>query len=116
MKDFEKMKNIKSFFWIFVFFLLSMEQVSHASEAGNSQLRWHNNYQEALDLAKRTSRPVVLFFTGSDWCGWCNKLEKEVLDTADFQQNAGDKMIFVKLDYPMKTLQSPWLKDRKSVV
>ena len=65
-------------------------------------ISWSTNYEKALQESKATSKPILLFFTGSDWCGWCKKLEKEVFDTPEFTQSIGDKMIFVVLDYPMK--------------
>lgn len=77
--------------------------------AGSPTLNWRTNYEEALNESKQSSKPIVLFFTGSDWCGWCNKLESEVFDTQAFQDLAGDKFIFVKLDYPMYAPQDPRL-------
>jgi protein disulfide-isomerase len=66
------------------------------------QIDWYTNYADALKASQSTSKPIVLFFTGSDWCTWCNKLEKEALQTPDFINRVGDKLIFVKLDYPRK--------------
>ncbi len=68
-----------------------------------TKINWLTNYEEAINQSKATSKPIVLFFTGSDWCGWCNKLEEEALDTMEFAQAAGDKFIFVKLDFPLNT-------------
>lgn len=68
-------------------------------------LQWYTNYQEALARAKAEKKPLLLFFTGSDWCGWCKKMENEILQTPDFAQTAGNSFIFVMLDFPMnKTL------------
>jgi len=67
------------------------------------------NYEEAVESAKQGSKPLVLFFTGSDWCGWCNKLEEEVFDDAEFAKLAGDKYVFLKLDFPLYAAQSPQL-------
>lgn len=78
-------------------FFSSVESAEH-----KGGIAWQTNYDKALQESKATSKPILLFFTGSDWCGWCTKLEKEVLDTPDFAQSIGDKMIFVLLDYPMK--------------
>lgn len=64
------------------------------------QINWYTNYDSAVKEAQSTSKPLVLFFTGSDWCIWCNKLESEALDTREFINRVGDKFIFVKLDYP----------------
>ncbi|HEX8281663.1 MAG TPA: hypothetical protein VF551_09810, partial [Chthoniobacterales bacterium] len=39
---------------------------------------WLTNFKEAQDQAKNGKKLMLLDFTGSDWCGWCMKLEKEV--------------------------------------
>ena len=49
-------------------------------------------------------------FTGSDWCSWCIKFKKEVLDTAEFQDYAAKNVVLVELDYPSKKVQSAELK------
>ena len=48
----------------------------------------------------------MLFFTGSDWCGWCIRLQKEVLKTPEFAKWAKENVILVELDYPRKQYQS----------
>lgn len=79
-------------------------------------INWMTNYEEALNLSKSTSKPIVLFFTGSDWCGWCTKLEQESLGTPEFAQAAGDKFIFVKLDFPVNsTLPGPIAAQNKQL-
>jgi protein disulfide-isomerase len=77
------------------------------SKANASQINWMTNYDEALNLSRSTSKPLVLLFTGSDWCTWCIKLEKEALATPEFAQIAGDRFIFVKLDFPLNRTQPP---------
>lgn len=92
-----------TFFALFAYFL-PLQAISPPKK-----VQWMTNYDEAVNLSKTTQRPIVLFFTGSDWCGWCNKLEKEVFDTPDFSGAAGEKFIFVKIDFPMKTKLEPSL-------
>lgn len=93
-----KMKFMKLIFSCMM--LLGALQGLNAS-TGNQQLNWLTNYEEAVNQSKATSKPIILFFTGSDWCGWCNRLEEEAFDTVAFQESAGDKFIFLKLDYPL---------------
>lgn len=61
---------------------------------------WTTNYQAALAQAQRENKAVLLFFTGSDWCTWCTRLEQEVLDQPKFVQALSPHFVFVKLDYP----------------
>ena len=46
---------------------------------------------------------MLLFFTGSDWCGWCKKMDKEVFESSAFAQEVGNKFVFVMLDFPMNS-------------
>lgn len=68
-----------------------------------SKLNWMTNFEEASMKAKKEKKDLLLFFTGSDWCGWCHKLENEALDTTDFSDAVGDRFIFVVVDFPLRT-------------
>jgi protein disulfide-isomerase len=63
-------------------------------------ITWLTSYPKALEMAKKTNRPVALVFTGSDWCAWCKKLERDILNTQAFADRVKDQMIFVMLDFP----------------
>lgn len=73
-------------------------------------INWKTNYDQAVAESKASSKPLVLFFTGSDWCGWCTKLDEEAFDTAEFADATRNKFIFVKLDYPLYSQQDSQLK------
>lgn len=77
-----------------------------ATAAGN----WTTDYAKAVDMSKKSGKPIMAFFTGSDWCGWCKKLKSEVLDTKDFLAWAKDKVILLELDYPHNVKQSDAVK------
>lgn len=74
--------------------------LSTSVEASSPEIVWHTDYESAAAQATASSKPMLLFFTGSDWCSWCIKLEKEVLNTPDFAQAVADRFVFVKLDFP----------------
>jgi len=61
---------------------------------------WSDNYQEALALAKKENKPVLINFTGSDWCGWCIKLKKDVFSTQEFQDFAKNNVVLFEADFP----------------
>ncbi len=71
---------------------------------------WTTNSQSAIGAASGTGRKVFLFFTGSDWCGWCKKLDAEILGTDEFKQYATSSLVLVKLDFPNSIPQSDDLK------
>ena len=55
---------------------------------------------------------VLMDFTGSDWCGWCMKLDKEVFSTPEFQKYAQEHLVLVELDFPRKKELPPALKSQ----
>lgn len=71
---------------------------------------WTTDYPAALTQAAKENKKVFLFFTGSDWCGWCKRLDKEILSTAEFKSYAAESLILVKLDFPRSVPQSASLK------
>jgi thiol-disulfide isomerase/thioredoxin len=72
----------------------------------NAKLTWSTDYDGSLERAKLEHKHVLLFFTGSDWCGWCKKLNREILTTGEFVEYAQGKLILVELDYPRQKPQS----------
>jgi thiol-disulfide isomerase/thioredoxin len=71
---------------------------------------WETNFEAAKKKAVAENKALLVDFTGSDWCGWCIRLQKEVFSQADFAKYAQDKFVLVELDYPQKTAQDPALK------
>lgn len=78
-------------------------------------IQWNQNYADGLSKAKAQSKPVVLFFTGSNWCVWCKKLDSEVFATPEFAQEVGDQFVFVELDYPMGGTKNQDLKAKYQI-
>src|SRR3954465_4955013 len=72
--------------------------------------RWGENYEKALEQAKAENKLVLMDFTGSDWCGWCIKLNKEVFSTPEFAEYAKKNLVLVEVDFPNKKPQSAELK------
>ncbi len=63
-------------------------------------LPWTSDYNQALVAAKAQNLPIYLFFTGSAWCIWCKKMEKELHNQDGFRQKVVGKFLFVKVDIP----------------
>ena len=83
---------------------------------------WTDNYAAAVAQAKKEHKMVLLDFTGSDWCIWCKRTDKEVFDTQKFKDFADQKLVLVTVDFPeSKTLpdavkaQNNALKDKYSI-
>jgi protein disulfide-isomerase len=71
------------------------------------ELKWHTDVKEAIAIGNKEDKPLLMFFTGSDWCGWCIRLQKEVLLTPEFATWAAVNVILVELDYPRRISQTP---------
>lgn len=88
-----------------IFFTLLMAVLISANGLSQENLTWHTDMNKAFDIAAKENKTLMLFFTGSDWCGWCIRLQNEVLKTTDFEEWAKDKLVLVELDFPRKTPQ-----------
>ncbi len=70
---------------------------------------WLTDLDEAKKVAAKEKKDILVDFTGSDWCGWCIKLKKEVFDLPAFEV-ATKKFVLVELDFPNKKPQSDEVK------
>ncbi len=83
--------------------LLSFNFSSHASEVatkGAEPGKWTMDYEAATKLAKEKDLPLLLNFTGSDWCGWCKLMDKEVYAKPAWSEYAADNLVTVTIDFP----------------
>lgn len=64
---------------------------------------WDDDYEKSLAKAKETKKMVLLDFTGSDWCGYCIKLDDEVFSKSAFKKFAKQNLVLVELDFPHNT-------------
>jgi thioredoxin-related protein len=79
-------------------------------EAAATAVEWHTDLVKAQAIAKAEKKMVLLDFTGSDWCGSCIMLDKEVFSTKQFGDYAKKNLVLVKVDFPMKKALKPALK------
>ena len=82
--------------------------------AQENELEWHTDVTKAINISMETEKPLFFFFTGSDWCGWCIRLQKEVFFKPEFTKWAKENVVLVELDYPRKKAQSKELKAQNS--
>jgi protein disulfide-isomerase len=71
---------------------------------------WLTDLPKAEAQAKAENKIVLIDFTGSDWCGWCIKFKKDVLDTPEFKEYAAKNVVLVEVDFPSKKAQTAELK------
>lgn len=65
-----------------------------------ASLIWNGNFNEALQQAKTTHQQILINFSGSDWCGPCIRLRKEILESETFENYAKAHLILVRADFP----------------
>ena len=92
---------------ILITLLLVVSGITTHAQEGQT---WYTDINKAIEASRQEQKPMFLFFTGSDWCGWCVKLQNEVFKTPEFTAWAKDHAILVELDYPRRTPQSDEIK------
>lgn len=68
----------------------------------SAEANWLTNHEEAVKQAAAENKPLLMDFTGSDWCGWCIRLDKEVFSKPEFVEYANQNLVLLKLDFPSK--------------
>jgi protein disulfide-isomerase len=93
-------------------FLPPISASSSRVEAGE----WSVDFDAALAEAQRLNRPVLVNFTGSDWCVWCHRLRDEIFVTEAFKQFARDSLVLVELDFPRAKQQGEAARARNKAL
>jgi thioredoxin-related protein len=71
-----------------------------ASDKG--ELNWYTDFSKAQEASRSSNKPIFGFFTGSDWCGWCKKLQADVFAKEAFVSWAKKNVILLELDFPRR--------------
>ena len=101
----------KIFFTLLVGFLC---WESYAFAQKDLALVWQTDILKAQELSKSSNKPIFAFFTGSDWCGWCTRLQKNVFEKPKFIEWAQKNVILLELDFPRRKQLSPELTQQNA--
>jgi len=71
---------------------------------------WLSDYKTAQQAAKAGNKFLLIDFTGSDWCGWCKKLDKEILSQSEFKDYARVNLVLLEVDFPRAKPQNAELR------
>ncbi len=63
---------------------------------------WLVDLDEAYAISQKEGKPILANFTGSDWCGWCKKLDADVFSKPEFQDWAKKNVVLLELDFPRR--------------
>lgn len=109
----------KSPFWFF-FAAIAVLVIAYVYLAGRgpeqvAHPEWITDFEQAQAIAAQQDKHLFLYFTGSDWCPWCIRLDREVLSDAEFVLPAQREFVFVLLDFPRdKSGQSQALQQQNA--
>lgn len=80
---------------LFILFI-AIVSVSNAQEAD-----WLTDFDKAKKVAKKTNKPILMYFTGSDWCGPCKLLKKDFWQNPKFIEQSED-FVLLEIDIPFR--------------
>lgn len=107
------MKRIKLIIVVFAL-LASFGAKAQQDTAKEEGLVWYTSLMEANSASVASNKPIFAFFTGSDWCGWCKKLQRDVFAKTAFIEWAKENVILLELDFPRSKQLSPDLAQQNA--
>ena len=103
------------FFRGFRLLLTGLALVACWAATGRAADGWLTSYDQALETAERTGRPILTVFTGSDWCLHCRHLEEKVLHTEVFSRWAEERVVLLMVDLPQQGISQEERQARSRV-
>ena len=100
---------MKFSYFLIALFLLAGTLCGTAQPTAKTEdgLVWYTELLKAQEASEAANKPIFGFFTGSDWCGWCHKLQREVFAKEAFKTWAKDNVILFEIDFPRKKQLAP---------
>lgn len=85
---------------LIILFLTSSFAFADVALTGAKAGEWTMDIEAAYKLAKEKKLPILINFTGSDWCYWCKIMEKNVFEKEAWKKYAKDNVVMVTIDFP----------------
>jgi len=86
--------------------LCSVLLLFFTQSAWSTEATWLENIDQAKTAAQKENKTIFINFSGSDWCHWCIKLDKDILSKQEFIDYAEKNLVLLKIDFPKRTRQS----------
>ena len=83
------------------------KQETKVAAVASAKPGWLTSYEQAQKEAQAKNRLLLMDFTGSDWCGWCIMLDKEVFSKPEFKDYASKNLVLLELDFPRMKKMPP---------
>ncbi len=78
------------------------------------EAHWNTDFKKAQAQAQAENKKLLMNFTGSDWCPWCIKMDKDVLDKKEFKDYAAKNLVLVLVDFPNSKHQTKHVQDQNN--
>ena len=92
-------------------------EANESNEITEVKLNWMPSYKAALKASKKEKKPILIYFTGSDWCAPCKVLDKKLFHTPKFKALADKDLVLLEVDIPRRLdiISADKLRDNKSI-
>lgn len=80
--------------------LTTLAALAVSTSAAFAKTGWEDEFDKGLAKAKADNKMALVDFTGSDWCSWCMKLDKEIFSKKEFKDYAKENLVLVEVDFP----------------
>ena len=78
--------------------------------------KWESNFDKALERAASENKPILAFFSGSDWCPPCKKADAKIFSEPQFQAYAEQNVVLMNVDFPKASRQTRELEDQNEAL
>ncbi len=100
---------------IFVFSVMMVGGFVYANDKAKSEIfhekptiksvptpwtQWADDYAKAMKMSQATGKPLLIAFTGADWCPWSMRMDEDILSKPVFSTTLREEMLFVRIDFP----------------
>lgn len=110
------MRNLRITLSVFLVVIATFFSSSLKAQEHRDGLDWYIDINQAYEVSNKTGKPIFAFFTGSDWCGWCHRLQAAVFSKQGFKDWAKKSVILLELDFPHgKVLPDPIRQQNQSL-
>jgi thiol-disulfide isomerase/thioredoxin len=103
----EKIPIMKYFMFLLPLAFLTLQASAQVQQVSLADYKPHNegwlvSIDEAYEQSRKTGKPIMANFTGSDWCGWCVRLTSAVFSKPEFTAWAAKNVVLLELDFPRR--------------
>lgn len=92
------------------------DQGGAQNPAEKTESTWLTDFEQAKEVAAEKNLPILADFSGSDWCGWCIKLDNEVFSKEAFKAYAAENLVLFLADFPRSKEQSDAVKEQNQAL